>query len=388
MIRSLTGLRFYAALLVFISHFWLYGYFMNLSFGPMYQYLQEMGWIGVSIFFTLSGFILFVNYLNPDTPRAVKPISFYRARLARIYPVFVLGVLIAIPLRLLSPLHKAFWLPLALNLSLLHCFHPTACSSFNLVGWSLSVEFVFYLLFPLLLALFRVNPLKNAALAMGVYLVYLFGITHWLPDSFYSYLTFPVNRLGEFLAGMVTGYLFLKARKQPVLQPLKTMRALKPQGLILILLLLGMMTLVPLALMDLPQLDRVSYLFYIVPSSLIILILAVLEYWEAGLALFSNRWVVLGGEISYAFYIIHHLIMRYVEHLFRLVFQVDVRLLGWSSGLVLAAAILLASLGSAFLIYHKVEVPCRRFLLKGIDPKRIPGSGLPQPESEACVSRR
>jgi peptidoglycan/LPS O-acetylase OafA/YrhL len=370
MIRSLTGLRFYAALLVFISHFWLYGYFMNLSTGPVYQYLQEIGWVGVSVFFTLSGFILLVNYLNPDKLKTLEPLSFYRTRLARIYPVFLLGVLIAIPLRLLSPFHRDFWLPLLLNLSLLHCFHPTACSSFNLVGWSLSVEFLFYLLFPALLALFKVKPLQNFAFVMGLYLVYLLGMAYWLPDSFYSYLTFPVNRLGEFITGMGAGYLFLKYRQHPAMWQFKKLPLLKTQGLVLIVLLVGLMTLVPMVLVNFPLLDRFSYLFYIVPSSLVILILAGLENMDLSLELFSNPKVVLGGEISYSFYIIHHLIMRYVEHLLRFVFQIDVKLLNLPTGLALATMILLTSLGSAFFIYQKIEIPCRRLLLNGFKAKR------------------
>src|SRR5579885_1934252 len=114
MINSLTGLRFYAALLVFFSHFYIFSYFLNLQSGIWYEILQQIGWLGVSLFFVLSGFVLYVNYLTPEKQKK-NCWDFYTARFARIYPVFILTTLVAIPIELFSPEKRPVLFPLAMN---------------------------------------------------------------------------------------------------------------------------------------------------------------------------------------------------------------------------------------------------------------------------------
>jgi peptidoglycan/LPS O-acetylase OafA/YrhL len=73
-IHALTGLRFAAALLVFLHH----------AAGPRYY----EGFSGVTFFYVLSGFILTYNYHRTFTSlRPGELWSFYGSRLARIYPV-------------------------------------------------------------------------------------------------------------------------------------------------------------------------------------------------------------------------------------------------------------------------------------------------------------
>src|SRR5215213_1109215 len=87
---SLTGLRFFAAFVVFAFHSLRYG---EQSFGDA---LFLAGTTGVSFFFVVSGFVMSWTARSDDTAR-----RFYRRRFARIYPAYVvawmlsLGIMVA-----------------------------------------------------------------------------------------------------------------------------------------------------------------------------------------------------------------------------------------------------------------------------------------------------
>ncbi|HEY4304340.1 MAG TPA: hypothetical protein VGM82_07735 [Gemmatimonadaceae bacterium] len=58
------------------------------------RHFISSGWLAVSLFFVLSEFFLAVNYGNrPETDRA----SFWVARFARVWPVYVLALLLSVP---------------------------------------------------------------------------------------------------------------------------------------------------------------------------------------------------------------------------------------------------------------------------------------------------
>ena len=95
-IRPLTGLRFVAALLVVIHHYF------GIATGdygqradPRVPNLIASAFVGVNFFFILSGFILAYNYLGADGQLRVTRRDFWAARFARIYPVYVLAFLVA-----------------------------------------------------------------------------------------------------------------------------------------------------------------------------------------------------------------------------------------------------------------------------------------------------
>lgn len=59
MIRSLTSMRFFAALLVFVYHYqWLNIDYSLLPLGQLWSNLVSHGYLGVSFFFVLSGFVM------------------------------------------------------------------------------------------------------------------------------------------------------------------------------------------------------------------------------------------------------------------------------------------------------------------------------------------
>src|SRR5437762_8695399 len=88
---ALTTLRFFAALHVVLFHMHVIGI---LSGGPWwYQNFASIGYIGVNLFFVLSGFILVYTYASP----ALNVRRFWQARFARIYPAYIVSLLASAP---------------------------------------------------------------------------------------------------------------------------------------------------------------------------------------------------------------------------------------------------------------------------------------------------
>src|SRR5271170_3660833 len=154
-LKALTTLRFLAALHVVLFHMRVIGILPGGPWG--YQNFASIGYIGVNLFFVLSGFILVYTYANS----AVTPWRFWQARFARIYPAYLLSLVVSAPFFFFSLRHLDIpflaWskqhvaAACILTVSLLQSWFPQAALTWNAVCWTLSVEAFFYLAFPLLL---------------------------------------------------------------------------------------------------------------------------------------------------------------------------------------------------------------------------------------------
>ena len=151
---ALTSLRFFAAAAIVVHHSrGLFGLPADPTAGgrvPLY--------LGVSFFFVLSGFIL--SHVYPALPTAADRGRFLLARFARVWPCHVFAVLLCVlagQVRFEVIAAEGLWLPLAANVGLVHAWIPldrygSSCGVGNGVSWSVSTEFAFYFLFPLLVA--------------------------------------------------------------------------------------------------------------------------------------------------------------------------------------------------------------------------------------------
>jgi peptidoglycan/LPS O-acetylase OafA/YrhL len=231
---GLTTCRFFAAALVVFHH--------NKD-SPAFQsapawFLRFIhnGYAAVSFFFLLSGFVLVYAYYRPNPSIALEGSrrEFWAARTARIYPIYIIALVLAVPLFLVerfkphSPFALSFLTPIITAPALLQAWIPPAALSWNGPGWSLSVEAFFYLSFPFLASqIVKFKP--RMALAFSLLLVVLFQITLYavfpLPESgapelpntrnmhfFTAY--FPLNHLPTFILGMALGTCFLSLAKR------------------------------------------------------------------------------------------------------------------------------------------------------------------------------
>lgn len=144
---ALTGLRFFLALWVVFHH--LTGPGMMLA--SYANGLVRGGYLAVTTFFVLSGFVLTRGYASIDwTVQSLK--RYAAARFARIYPVYLLSLAAVAPFIAADPTPgKPFYL--AMHLPLLQGWLGPIPVSWNTPAWSLSCEMFFYAVFPLALAL-------------------------------------------------------------------------------------------------------------------------------------------------------------------------------------------------------------------------------------------
>lgn len=149
-LRPLTSLRFWAAIWVALYTFWPN---LDAGFVPL---LTTKGYLGVELFFVLSGFILCHVYLANFGEKRFTFGSFLWARVARVYPLHLatlLGVmalgLAAVVVGLNIDASVLSWKTLIPNLLMVHAWGFASESGWNHPSWSISAEWLAYLAFPI-----------------------------------------------------------------------------------------------------------------------------------------------------------------------------------------------------------------------------------------------
>ncbi|WP_431775592.1 acyltransferase family protein [Streptomyces cucumeris] len=343
---SLTGMRWAAAFLVFIFHVTRFDYFGG-GFGLVVDGILGGGGVGVSFFFILSGFVLAWSFREDE-----RALTFWRRRIARVYPVHLVTAAMALALAFtLVPGLRPSGIPEAVaNLLLVSSWKEQWWQALNPVSWSLTCEAFFYAAFPAIFALLRrLRPRLLTTLTMAstaaVILIPCANLTFalgWSPH-------FPLVRLPEFVVGAAACRLVqLGAWRGP---GLGTSAALSLTGYIL--------------MWPLPS------AFCYAACTVIGLVCLISAAAVADLNGTPTRWrhprLVRLGEWSFAFYMIHILVMRTGEQLF----TVSPRL-GIVPGLAVTTAAFLVSLGLAWALYVVVEQRCRQWILRGIRRPRRP----------------
>ncbi|RZJ44647.1 MAG: acyltransferase [Brevundimonas sp.] len=346
-LRSLTALRFMAAAWVAVYAFW-----PDLSAGGQ-PLLVGKGYLGVELFFVLSGFILSHVYLAAAGEARFSYRGFLWARIARVYPlhlftllaVGVLGVAatvagMAIDANILS------WSSLPANLLMVHAwgFAPTA--GWNHPSWSISAEWFAYLTFPAFAFVawkLRARPWA-AVLAAVVFL----GALYWIFPRVAGFsLTEATIRWGAlrivpcFALGCA---LYLVYRSKPLARP----------ALWAVACAVLMLTSAAFGLWD---------AITVVMAGGLILALSCLPNARAGVL--ASAPAVYLGEVSYSVYM--------VLTPYKLVaVNVAKKALGLGdAGLppVVWLTVLLGLVPAAMLSYHLVEKPARRWLRSFADAR-------------------
>jgi peptidoglycan/LPS O-acetylase OafA/YrhL len=210
-IEQLTFTRFIAAIAIVIFHYGKDSWLFN---NEHVLFIFRNANLGVSYFFILSGFVMIIAY---GYKSRVSFIDFIKNRVARIYPVYILAILL-----LLANNHFAF--PnkgdLLLNCLMLQAWVPGKALTINYPGWSLSVELFFYILFPIsynrIYSKLNFKTLATLIISfwvMSQIVFHLLVVFHVINISFYSDLDIhynPLMHLNQFLAGNLAGLYFLK----------------------------------------------------------------------------------------------------------------------------------------------------------------------------------
>jgi peptidoglycan/LPS O-acetylase OafA/YrhL len=239
-IDALTSTRAFAAIMVFIFHF-------GALVTPFkdYQRLFHNGNIAVSYFFVLSGFVLYISYVEAKAGYW----QYLKKRVARIAPVYLLAL--GLFLCVYFFVYKIGYSTevgkeILYSALFIHAYLPEYALKLNVAAWSISVEMLFYLTFPLLLLLLKKRVWLFVALTVllftvtQVFFYKYFQGQYQLTTNFNFFLFNPVMHMNQFLVGMLGGLLFKKlatsGRKFPLvptvlLALIVTLVILKPDTL-------------------------------------------------------------------------------------------------------------------------------------------------------------
>lgn len=334
----LTGLRWVAALLVFTYHAHNLGFFAGDA-RPVANVLVGGGATGVSFFFILSGFVL------AWSTQASQPVTrFWRARVARVWPLHLVTAAIAVACAwaAVPGLSVPSRDEALANMGLVSSWNHDWWQAMDPVSWSLSCEALFYLVFPLVfLTVCRASSPAVTALAVLCVAAVLF--VAWSSSSgalLVSAYDFPLTRLPEFVLGVSTGLLVRRdCWRGPSIRACLVLTAV---GFLLA-----------------AQVPR-SYSF----AACTVLGFALLVPAAAKADLSPSRSVLCSpgivrlGQWSFAFYLVHLLVLRIM------VFAVSGRILSAGRGVALVLLALAISLICAWALHVRVEVPARRLLLR------------------------
>jgi peptidoglycan/LPS O-acetylase OafA/YrhL len=334
----------------------------------------EWGWVGVDIFFVLSGFLITGILIDTvDAPHRFR--NFYVRRTLRIFPLYygVLGVvLLATPLFhwewsklwLLWPTYLGNYGP---ALSVLHAGDMDAINylvsrsggfALHFIHfWSLCVEEQFYLVWPLVVYTVRDRRrLRNICLAV-IFLLPLFRIAarFYLPQALITTSILQRAapfRLDGFLIGGLVAILFRGPHGQRIRQMGGKLLAISIAGLLVVWgVAVFLLHQTPSSGGNTPWISTVGYsLVDVIAASVLLL---ALRPGNMFYRVFSLRPLRELGKVSYGFYVFHEIPIELYERLGR-------RLVGHHVGhvgLIVGPLAFACTTALAFLSFRYLEKP-------------------------------
>ncbi|MHC6625847.1 acyltransferase family protein [Streptomyces globosus] len=368
---TLTGLRFPAAFVVFLYHAALLAFLgvpwlsSSSAAAAYYDAVAHAGALGVTFFFVLSGFVLTWSARETDTaPR------FWRRRFLKIVPNYVLVWALAMLVFAAPITDTTIGL---LNFFMVQVWYPDFAINFgvNPAGWSLGVEAVFYLLFPVLIHWIRKIPahrlnLWAAAVAAGIiatpFLSELLvpagtAMMDTEPDTsvnqyFVSYIL-PLPRVLDFALGILVARSVMAGRWRNI-------------GMVWSGVLLAASYAVGYFTPPIYSTRAVC----VIPAALLIAAGAIADA-EGRFTLFRNRAMVWLGDISFAFYLVHYTVMVALWKL------LGSKAYSVPEAVALAVLFIAAGILASWALYALVERPITR---RWSNPRRKPAVVRPTPE--------
>ena len=342
-LRPLTTLRFLAALWVVMFAAWPH---LDVGFVPV---AVTKGYLGVEVFFVLSGFILSHVYLEAAGRGRAGGFSyggFLWARVARVYPLHLvtlagmIGLGVAATAAGLTVSESLIdWRSLPAHLTMTHAWGLASSAAFNHPSWSISAEWFAYLGFPVFAFVawrMRERPVLATAIAAAAALA-LYAAFEPLAGFSLTEATFRWGALRIVPCFALGCALYLIHRRAPV----------RPAGRIALACAAGLIVSASLGLWD-----PLVVLF----AGGLILGLGGLDNARAGVL--ASKPAVWLGEISYSVYMVcAPVLLLGVNAAARLTGADDKRL-----HIIVWLAVVAAIPVVAAATYHLVERPARKAL--------------------------
>lgn len=347
-LRALTGLRFLAALWVVLYTAWPH---LDVSWVPV---AVTRGYLGVEVFFVLSGFILSHVYLEAAGQKRYSYGGFLWARIARVYPLHLVTLFGMVALGIAGTAaglsidgSLTDWRALPAHLTLTHAWGLAPTSAFNHPSWSISAEWFAYLTFPAwAFVAWRMRERPVLAVIGAVLLALaIYAVFQPLAGFSLTEATFRWGALRIVPCFALGCALYLVHRRAPI----------PYAGPVALISGLAMLTSASLGLWD-----PVTVLL----AGGLILGLGSLDNARAGLM--GSRAGVYLGEISYSIYMVCApvlLVMTNVAARLTGAEDKQFHIIVW---LVIVAAVPVVAMAT----YHLVERPCRKALRGFADRRR------------------
>jgi exopolysaccharide production protein ExoZ len=337
-------LRGIAAIMVVLHH-------LSTSTEREYPLIPRWGEFGVTIFFVISGFIMWHTTAASD----ISVIEFWRRRIIRIVPLYwiVLCALVVVALYAPQILHSTLITPENTIKSFFfiphfHMVQKDVIAPILIPGWSLNYEMFFYCIFGL--SMWAKAPVTRLVL-LGVSLVALVTLGVILSPGGAIAATYTNPRLLTFLGGVLLATLYRSDRFGSV-----------PLGLVLLI--------AGLTLIVLPASNYVHAVGNFMGLSPMFVVAAALTF-EASARRTPNVVFEAIGNASYSIYLSHLFFLRIAELAWRHVAPPGASLL--FDAMYAIVAFILALVGG-IAVYYAVERP-----LLILSRKRFPIFGISRP---------
>jgi peptidoglycan/LPS O-acetylase OafA/YrhL len=353
-IHALTSLRFFAALYVVLEHT-IWSFFPAITHEGVFANLLSLGFVS-SFFFLFSGYILGVVYLRRGGP--VRPLPFFGARFARVYPLFLLTLLLDTPLVFLRAVPLVGLKNAVVKTGISFAGTVVMLQGWNLrfryidfPNWSLSAEMIFYLIFPFLGAtLWKLRGARlwvvGAVLYFGGQALVLETARHISGD--YAYRV-PILHMTTFALGILLARwqtLDRERDRERGSRPLRTNRFRASLITVLALVCLGAVA------YRLPRIPNSNLRDGLLAPLFLGIIWAFTNSQWLPARLMSAPWLVVLGQASYGLYLFHIPVFDLFEFF------------GWNRTAALFPVYLAVSIGLSVVSFYKFETPVRKWILR------------------------
>lgn len=328
--------------------------------------ITNFGWYGVQLFFIVSAFTLLLSWNRSSSSGAAKIGRFFVRRFLRIAPMYYFGIAIYFFLR--PPSVQFDLQALFANLVFVNSWSPVWLPTVPGVwqvmpgGWSISVEFCFYVMFPLaavcvidirssLVFLLAALALMVATYSMGVApLTSQYGKE---PTEQFLFFWLP-NQVVIFAMGFLL-YYFLRSRSR-VMTQWRSGLARRARSVFVI----GVALVLILSQFRIHKYFSTEFPFvptHVAVSAVFLVCLAALLDTTARLALVNNAFTQRLGEASFSAYVLHWGIVDGIK-LFSSTLGLDAS--GWSAILAFVVVLPIAVVSTytiSRLTYRLIEKP-------------------------------
>lgn len=346
LIDSLTSLRFFAALGVFLHHLGV----LNNSSVPVVKTLGGYffnGYTGVTFFYILSGFIINYSFCKHRLSGKFDYKDFLAFRISRLFPVHILSLVIFIfAFTSIGDLNWGKIPSLISNVLLIQSFIPFQdyYFAYNPVSWSISCELFFYFAFCLLVRLKTSKLLLILLIVIGLNVYTLI----FPPASISLHWLFYINpffRVSDFIIGIVFCRMYLSTDYTPGKRASSIMEVI------------AIMSFFITAFIATNYIQNMNVKYDVLFIPCMLMLVAAFSFNNGIVSKWlSNKYLILLGESSFSFYMIHFII---VNKFYEIMSPSPNNLSDLALYISLA---LLCSLVSSVIIFKYFELPINRLI--------------------------